>query len=80
MPDVKNFLDLGCGDGALGIYVSEAEGANFWLQVLTDLSNRGVKDILIASIDNLKDFPEAITTIFPATDTALRSAPDTELA
>lgn len=56
---------------ALGIYVSEAEGANFWLQVLTDLSNRGVKDILIASIDNLKGFPEAITTIFPATDVQL---------
>lgn len=56
---------------ALGIYVSEAEGANFWLQVLSDLSNRGVKDILIASIDNLKGFPEAITTIFPATDVQL---------
>lgn len=66
---------------ALGIYVSEAEGANFWLQVLTDLSNRGVKDILIASIDNLKGFPEAIMTIFPATDgpPALRGASDKKL-
>lgn len=56
---------------ALGIYISESEGANFWLQVLTDLSNRGVKDILIASVDGLKGFPEAITTIFPKTEVQL---------
>jgi putative transposase len=56
---------------ALGIYISEAEGANFWLQVLTDLSNRGVKDILIASIDGLKGFSDAITTIFPQTEVQL---------
>lgn len=49
----------------LGIYLSESEGANFWLSVLTDLNNRGVKDILIASIDNLKGFPEAIQSIYP---------------
>lgn len=55
----------------LGIYISETEGANFWLQVLTDLSNRGVKDILIASIDGLKGFSEAITTIFPKTEVQL---------
>lgn len=55
----------------LGIYISEAEGANFWLQVLTDLSNRGVKDILIASIDGLKGFGEAIRTIFPLTEVQL---------
>jgi putative transposase len=55
----------------LGIYISEAEGANFWLQVLTDLTNRGVKDILIASIDGLKGFSEAITTIFPKTEVQL---------
>lgn len=55
----------------LGIYISEAEGANFWLQVLTDLSNRGVKDILIASIDGLKGFSEAITTIFPNAEVQL---------
>ena len=52
----------------LGLYVSESEGANFWLQVLTDLQNRGVKDILIASIDNLSGFSEAITGIFPKTE------------
>jgi transposase-like protein len=49
----------------LGIYVSENEGANFWLQVLTDLNNRGLEDILIACIDNLKGFAEAIETIYP---------------
>lgn len=49
----------------LGIYLSESEGANFWLQVLTDLNNRGVKDILIASIDNLNGFSEAIQSVFP---------------
>lgn len=52
----------------LGMYVSESEGANFWLSVLTDLQNRGVKDILIASIDNLKGFTEAINSIYPATE------------
>jgi len=52
----------------LGMYVSENEGANFWLSVLTDLQNRGVKDILIACIDNLKGFSEAILSIFPATE------------
>lgn len=52
----------------LGVYFSESEGANFWLQVLTDLNNRGVKDILIASIDNLKGFAEAIQSVFPRTE------------
>jgi len=55
----------------LGLYISESEGANFWLQVLTDLSNRGVSDILIACIDGLKGFPEAIETIFPDTEVQL---------
>jgi transposase-like protein len=49
----------------LGMYVSESEGANFWLGVLSDLRNRGVEDILIASIDNLKGFAEAIQSTFP---------------
>ena len=52
----------------LGIYISESEGANFWLQVLTDLNNRGVEDILIASIDNLKGFAEAIRSVYPKTE------------
>ena len=49
----------------LGMYISESEGANFWLQVLTDLNNRGLKDILIACTDNLKGFTDAILGIFP---------------
>jgi putative transposase len=52
----------------IGMYVSENEGANFWLSVLTDLQNRGVKDILIACIDNLKGFSEAIASIYPRTE------------
>ena len=42
----------------LGRYISESEGANFWLSVLTDLNNRGLNDVLIASTDNLKGFTE----------------------
>src|SRR5699024_11644950 len=52
----------------LGMYVSENEGANFWLSVLTDLQNRGVEDILIACIDNLKGFSEAIQIVYPETE------------
>lgn len=55
----------------LGLYISENEGARFWLNVLADIQNRGVKDILIACIDNLKGFAEAIETIFPATEVQL---------
>jgi len=55
----------------LGLYISENEGARFWLNVLADIQNRGVKDILIACIDNLKGFAEAIETIFPQTEVQL---------
>jgi len=55
----------------LGLYLSETEGANFWLSVLTDLQNRGVSDILIASVDGLTGFPEAIQTIYPKTEVQL---------
>ena len=55
----------------LGIYTSENEGAKFWLQVLTQLQQRGVQDILIACIDNLKGFAEAIEAIFPDTEVQL---------
>lgn len=55
----------------LGLYLNESEGAKFWLQVLTDLSNRGVKDILIASVDGLKGFREAINSVFPDTEVQL---------
>ncbi|WP_228448015.1 IS256 family transposase [Sulfurospirillum diekertiae] len=70
---VYNILGVGM-DGKkeiLGLYLSENEGANFWLSVLTDLNNRGLKDILIASVDGLKGFPEAIKTIFPKTEVQL---------
>lgn len=49
----------------IGMYISESEGANFWLSVLTDLKARGLKDILIACIDNLNGFAEAIASVFP---------------
>ena len=53
------------GKDVLGMYISESEGANFWLQVLTDLQNRGMQDILIACTDNLRGFSEAIQSVFP---------------
>jgi len=55
----------------LGLYLSESEGANFWLSVLTDLNNRGVDDFLIASVDGLTGFPEAIASIYPDTEVQL---------
>ncbi|WP_432323253.1 IS256 family transposase [Yersinia enterocolitica] len=55
----------------LGLYLSENEGANFWLSVLTDLQNRGVNDILIACVDGLTEFPEAINSIYPDTEVQL---------
>lgn len=51
----------------LGLWASENEGAKFWLSVITELKNRGVEDILIACVDGLKGFPEAIAGIFPQT-------------
>ncbi len=51
----------------LGMWTAETEGAKFWLQVVTELKNRGVKDIFIACVDGLKGFPEAIETVFPDT-------------
>jgi putative transposase len=55
----------------LGLWLGEAEGAKFWLSVLTELKNRGVEDILIASVDGLKGFPEAIAAVFPRTQVQL---------
>jgi putative transposase len=55
----------------LGLYLSETEGARYWLNVLTDLHNRGVKDILIACVDGLTGFPEAIGSIYPHTEVQL---------
>jgi putative transposase len=55
----------------LGMWVAENEGAKFWLQVVTELQNRGVQDIFIACVDGLKGFPEAIETVFPRTQVQL---------
>jgi putative transposase len=51
----------------LGLWIAENEGAKFWLSVLTELGNRGVRDIFIACVDGLTGFPEAINTVFPKT-------------
>ena len=64
-------LNLDGKKEVLGLYLSESEGANFWLSVLTDLNNRGVADILIASVDGLTGFPEAIAAIYPNTEVQL---------
>jgi putative transposase len=55
----------------LGMWTAETEGAKFWLQVVTELKNRGLKDIFIACVDGLKGFPEAIETVFPDTQIQL---------
>lgn len=51
----------------LGLWIEQTEGAKFWLKVMNDLRNRGVADILIAVVDGLKGFPDAITSVFPQT-------------
>ena len=55
----------------LGLWAAQTEGAKFWLQVLTELQNRGVKDIFIACVDGLKGFPEAIEAVYPRTEVQL---------
>src|SRR5690242_1836466 len=55
----------------LGLWIAQTEGAKFWLQVVTELKNRGVTDILIACVDGLKGFPEAIESVFPQTEVQL---------
>ncbi len=55
----------------LGMWLAENEGAKFWLNVLTELQNRGVQDILIACVDGLKGFPDAINTVYPQTQIQL---------
>lgn len=55
----------------LGFYIADTEGSHFWLSVLNDLKTRGVEDILIACVDGLKGFPEAISASFPRTEVQL---------
>ena len=58
-------IDLEGRKDVLGLWTSANEGAKFWLQVLTELRNRGMKDVFIACVDGLKGFPEAIETVYP---------------
>jgi putative transposase len=55
----------------LGMWIAKTEGAKFWLGVLTELKNRGLQDIFIASVDGLKGFPDAIATVYPETQVQL---------
>jgi putative transposase len=55
----------------LGFWIQQTEGSKFWLQIMTELKNRGVQDIFIACVDGLKGFPEAIETVFPKTQVQL---------
>ena len=55
----------------LGLWVGQAEGAKFWLSILTELKNRGVEDVLIAAVDGLKGFPDAIAAVYPRTQVQL---------
>jgi len=60
-------IDLTGHKELLGLWLAETEGAKFWLSVLTELKNRGLKDIFIAAVDGLTGFPEAINTVYPQT-------------
>lgn len=77
-PQVRNkaiYLAIGVNmEGlkeVLGLWIAQTEGAKFWLQVVTELKNRGLEDILIACVDGLKGFPEAIETVYPKTEVQL---------
>jgi len=64
-------VDLTGNKDLLGIWIGESEGAKFWVNVLTELSGRGVQDILIAAVDGLTGFPDAIASVFPRTEVQL---------
>jgi len=64
-------VDLKGRKDVLGLWVGENEGAHYWLGIMNELKNRGVDDILIACVDGLKGFPEAINSAFPKTETHL---------
>lgn len=64
-------VDLSGQKELLGLWIGEAEGAKFWLTILTELQSRGVQDILICAVDGLKGFPEAIASVFPQTEVQL---------
>jgi transposase-like protein len=52
-------------EGKKGVWIAETEGAKFWMGVLTELKNRGVRDILIACMDGLSGFPDAVRAVYP---------------
>ena len=60
-------IDLQGKKEVLGLWIAETEGAKFWLGVISELQNRGLKNIFIACIDGLKGFPEAINSVYPQT-------------
>jgi len=64
-------IDMDGNKQVLGLWIAQTEGAKFWLQVVTELKNRGVQDIFIACVDGLKGFPEAIETVYPKTKVQL---------
>lgn len=64
-------IDMTGNKEVLGLWIAQTEGAKFWLQVVTELRNRGLQDIFIACVDGLKGFPEAIETIYPKTKVQL---------
>jgi len=64
-------IDINGHKDLLGLWIGESEGSNFWLSVITELRNRGVEDIFIACIDGLKGFPDAINSVYPATEIQL---------
>ena len=64
-------VDMTGNKELLGLWIGENEGAKFWLNVLTELNNRGLKDILIAAVDGLTGFPDAIASVFPRTEVQL---------
>jgi len=64
-------VDINGKKDLLGLWVAETEGANFWLNIFTELKNRGVEDILITCVDGLKGFPDAIYTVFPKAEVQL---------
>jgi len=64
-------INLDGNKEVLGMWIEDTEGAKFWMMVLTDLKNRGLKDIFIACVDGLTGFPEAIESLFPKTEVQL---------
>ena len=64
-------INMGGEKEVLGLWIAQTEGAKFWLQVITELKNRGIQDIFIACVDGLKGFPEAIESVYPKTTVQL---------